>query len=343
MTYEGLCMKVWHALIWSLGALCAPGLSAAQSATTDAIEDARFVTLGGIEQWITIRGKNSQAPVMLWVHGGPTNVQSPFVSVYEPWTEQFTLVQWDQRGAGKTYHKNAGAPEAVSLEQIARDGIELVEYLQKRLSARKIILAGHSWGSLVGVEMVRQRPELFDAFIGAGQVNSWRDTVKWQYEYALAKARAAGDTAVVEELEKSGLPPHDDGIKYFSMRRRFSAYLPKVDSDWIAGEQNLYASEPGVTPDVLKAYAAAGAFSSARLMPVIMGTDLDANTPELSTRLCVIQGELDTFTPTPIARAFYDQVRAPKKYFGIIPGAGHFAAMTHTEEFLKEVAQCLAK
>ena len=193
-------MKTWYGLIVSLCALSVAELSVAQSATPAAIEEARFVTLGGIEQWITIRGKNSQAPVLLWVNGGPTNIQSPFVSVYEPWTEQFTLVQWDQRGAGKTYQKNPGPPEAVSLEQIALDGNELVEYLQKRLAVRKIIVAGHSWGSLVGVEMVKRRPELFDAFIGAGQVNSWRDTVKWQYEYTLRKAREAGDTAVVEEL-----------------------------------------------------------------------------------------------------------------------------------------------
>jgi len=334
-------MKAWHWMVITVCVLAAPHPSVAQS--TVGIEEAGFVTLGGIEQWITIRGKDPKAPVLLWVHGGPTNIQSPFVSVYEPWTEQFTLVQWDQRGAGRTYYKNPGPPEAVSLEQIARDGIELVEHLQKRLSVQKVILAGHSWGSLVGVEMVKQRPALFDAYIGAGQVNSWRDTVKWQYEYALRKAREAGDTAVVQELEKAGLPPHDDRLKYFAMRRRFAAYFPKVDADWIAGEQKLYAAEPGVTPDVLKAYAAAGAFSGSRLLPAIMSTDLNANTTQLSMRVCVIQGELDTFTPTPIARAFYDHVQAPQKYYGLIPGAGHFAAMTHGREFLKEVAQCLAK
>ena len=99
-----------------------------ESAPSLSIEEARFVALGGIDQWITIRGQRSDAPVLLWVHGGPADVQSPLLSVYESWTESFTLVQWDQRGAGKTFGKNAGPPTEVSLDRIAHDGIELVEH-----------------------------------------------------------------------------------------------------------------------------------------------------------------------------------------------------------------------
>lgn len=316
---------------------------AAETIAGEPIAEGRFVKLGGIEQWITIRGANSKAPVLLWVHGGPTNIQSPFVQAYAPWEKRFTLVQWDQRGAGKTYRKNPGPEDQVSLGRIAQDGIELAEYLQKRFSAQKIILAGHSWGTLVGVTMVKQRPELFDAFVAAGLVNSWRDTVKWQYEYTVQKARAAGDVAIVQELESAGPPPHDDTAKYFAMRRRLSAYFPEVDAEWIAGEEKRYAAEPGATAEDLKAYTAAGAFSGPRLMPTIMSTDLASNTRMLGTRLCVIQGNLDTFTPTPIARALYNHIDAPSKQFAEIVGAGHFAAMTHPDEFLRAVAQCLAK
>lgn len=332
---------VWVALTISL--LASSQLHAAPAKTKLPIEEARYVLLGGIDQWITIRGRDPKAPVLLWIHGGPTDIQSPFVSVYEPWTERFTLVQWDQRGAGKTFRKNAGPASDVSLERIAQDGIELVEYLQKQFSVDRIILAGHSWGSLVGVTMLQKRPELFDAFIGAGQVSSWRETVKWQYDYALQKAREAGDATVVQELETAGVPPHDNTQKYFAMRRRLAPYFPKADAQWIEQEQKLYASEPGATADDLKAYAAGGAFSGSKLMPTIMNTDLASTLSSVGTRFCVIQGEQDTFTPTALARSFFDKVQAPKKYFAMIPNAGHFAAMTHTTEFLGEVTQCLTK
>jgi pimeloyl-ACP methyl ester carboxylesterase len=332
---------VWAAVM--IGLFASSQLQAADAEAKLPIEEALYVPLGGIDQWITIRSRNPKAPVLLWIHGGPTDIQSPMVSVYEPWTEGFTLVQWDQRGAGKTFRKNPGPASDVSLERIAQDGVELVEHLQKRLSVQRIILAGHSWGSLVGITMLQKRPELFDAFIGAGQVNSWRETVKWQYDYALQKAREAGDAAVVQELGTAGAPPHDNTGKYFAMRRRLAAYFPKVDVQWIEQEQKLYESEPGATAEDIKAYAAGGAFSASKLMPTIMSTDLASTISTVDTRFCVIQGELDTFTPTALAHAFFDKVQAPKKYFAVIPHAGHFAAMTHTAEFLGDITRCLAK
>jgi proline iminopeptidase len=311
------------------------------AATSLSIEEARFVALGGIDQWITIRGQKSNAPVLLWVHGGPADVQSPLVSVYASWTESFTLVQWDQRGAGKTFGKNAGPPAEVSLDRIAQDGVELVDHLRQHLRVSKIILAGHSWGTIVGMKMIEKRPELFDTFIGAGQVSSWRDTVKWQYDYALRKAREGNDTAVVQELEAAGLPPHTDLAKYFAMRRRLSEYFPNVDKEWLEREPQLYASEPGASPADPKTYSAGGAFSAPHLMPTIVNADLNKDVISLPLRFCVIQGEHDTFTPTDLARTFFEAVRAPTKRFSVIPTAGHFAPMTHPREFLREVTQCL--
>jgi proline iminopeptidase len=305
------------------------------------IDEARFVSLGGIDQWITIRGRKSDASVMLWVHGGPADVQSPLVSVYEPWSQQFTLVQWDQRGAGKTFGKNAGPASEVSLDRIAQDGIELVEHLRQHLRVSKIVLSGHSWGTVVGLRMLQKRPELFEAFIGAGQVSSWRETVRWQYEYALRKARDANDAVIVQELEAAGLPPHDDLPKYFAMRRRLSRYFPSVDKEWLQREQQLYVSEPGASAADLKTYSAGGTFSGPQLMPTIVNTDLYKDVLSIPVRLCIIQGEHDTFTPTDLARIFFDGVHAPVKHFASIKGAGHFAPMTHAGEFLHEVVRCL--
>jgi pimeloyl-ACP methyl ester carboxylesterase len=304
------------------------------------IREEHYVTLGDIDQWITIHGKDRAAPVLLWVHGGPAEIQSPLVPAYEAFTSTYTVVQWDQRGAGRTYQKSPGPAEAVTLERIAADGIELSEHLRKHLSVSRIILVGHSWGSLVAITMARARPDLFELLVGTGQVSSWRDTVRWQYEYALRQARAAGDAAVVQELETMGVPPHDDFKKYSAMRRKLFPYFPKVDMGWLARQDALYKSAPGVTMDDLKAYSAGGGFSMTQLMPTIMAEDLRATIDKLEVPFCVIQGSDDTFTPLEPARAFFDHVEAPRKKLDVIQGAGHFAAMTHTREFLNALESC---
>src|SRR5262245_24656210 len=137
------------------------------------LEEASFLTIGGIEQWVTIRGDDRRAPVLLLVHGGPADVQSPFVSTYAPYEKDFVLVQWDQRGAGRTFAKSGAA--GVALEKIVADGIDLAAQLHKRFPKQKLIVFGHSWGSVVATEMVQQRPELFDVYVGTGQVAAWAD------------------------------------------------------------------------------------------------------------------------------------------------------------------------
>src|SRR6476660_3866759 len=91
------------------------------------IQEERFVTLGGIEQWITIRGANRSNPVLLVVHGGPGDAQSALRSTYAVYEKDFTIVQWDQRGAGRTYGQNPNSPPEPG--RVELDGIELAQYL----------------------------------------------------------------------------------------------------------------------------------------------------------------------------------------------------------------------
>src|SRR5262245_8224322 len=116
----------------------------AQTQDSARIEEARYVSIGGIEQWITIRGDRRDAPILLLLHGGPAEIQSPLISTYEPFERSYVLVQWDQRGAGKTYGKNRGPDSDVSLDRLAQDGIDLSEHLLKHLGQRRLILIGHS-------------------------------------------------------------------------------------------------------------------------------------------------------------------------------------------------------
>ena len=109
---------------------------------TGRIDQTSFVPLGGLEQWISIRGDDRSNPVLLVVHGGPGEAQWPQAEVYKPWEKTFTVVQWDQRGAGHTFGRYGTNTPDVTLDRISKDGMELAEYLCHELGKKKIIVFG---------------------------------------------------------------------------------------------------------------------------------------------------------------------------------------------------------
>src|SRR5689334_4128282 len=165
----------------SLVALCVAGASIRAQERAQRIEEAAFVRIGGIEQWVTIRGDDRRHSVLLLLHGGPGDVQSPFVAAYAPYEKDFVLVQWDQRGAGQTFAKNGVA--GLALERLVTDGIDLAEQLTKRFPRAPLVLFAHSWGTIIATGMAQQRPDLFAAYVATGQVTAWDDLVQFQFDF----------------------------------------------------------------------------------------------------------------------------------------------------------------
>ncbi len=129
--------------------------------TPNGIDEGKFVEIGGIEQWITIRGFDRGNPVLLFLHGGPGDATNPWGHVaLRSWLKDFTVVQWDQRGAGRTFGRSGpSVAPTITIDRMAQDGIELTELLRRTLNVNKVVLVGHSWGSTLGVYMVKARPE----------------------------------------------------------------------------------------------------------------------------------------------------------------------------------------
>lgn len=127
------------------------------------IHEEMYVPIGGIPQWLTIKGEDRSNPVVLFLHGGPGDAWSPFAdSMFAGWDKNFTLVQWDQRGAGRTYSKNGPSiAPTMTVDRMVGDGIEVAEFLTRHLHKKKIILVGGSWGSILGIYMIHARPKLF--------------------------------------------------------------------------------------------------------------------------------------------------------------------------------------
>jgi pimeloyl-ACP methyl ester carboxylesterase len=171
----------------------------------------RYVKIGGIDQWIQIRGEDRDNPVILFVHGSPGGSTIPISSGWQPWEKYFTIVQWEQRGAGRTFRTTGESIAATMiLAQMIRDGVEVAEYLRVHLHKNRIILIGHSWGSFLGIHIVKQRPDLFYAFVGTVQIVG-KQTFEKQFELTVthlkALAQAANNIQALTELKPISVSP----------------------------------------------------------------------------------------------------------------------------------------
>jgi pimeloyl-ACP methyl ester carboxylesterase len=249
--------------------------------------------------------------------------------VYE---KDFTIVQWDQRGAGKTYAKNPNSPP--DPERVELDGLELAQYLCDYLAKKKILLLGHSWGTYLAIGMVQRRPELFAAYIGTGQVGSWRDNVQAQFDFLLARARAANDRKTVEQLEAIGTPDPNNATQYFSWWKMRNPYMAHADAKWFEDLLQLVRSNPDFTEEDMKALGAGMGYSGRTVLKAMLATELPTTANTLKVPFFVIQGREDMATPTSVAVKYFNVVKAPTKKLIIIDHAGHFAFVTHREEFL---------
>ena len=309
----------------------AVGTVAAAATTTswaapEPIDEEGFVRIGGIGQWTGIRGRDRSRPVLLFLHGGPCDAQSPHLSLFAPWEERYVVAQWDQRGCGKTYEKNGNATPDVTFERITHDTIEVARHVLGRLGARKLVLVGHSWGALLGLQVVRMRPELFHAFVGTGQPVSAKAIVDRMVSSAISRANAAGDGAAVAELKRTSEQ------EMMSDQGKFVGLLVKWTEPFIVSDQN-YIHTPSAFPND---------FCGAKLNPSLLTVDARTGGYDLPLPYFVIQGRDDNRTLPTEARAFFDKVHAPMKNYTVIDG-GHFAFVTNASGFLDALANDLKR
>jgi pimeloyl-ACP methyl ester carboxylesterase len=307
-------------------------LTGRASAAAGGIDESGFVRIGGIDQWIAIQGRDARNPAILYLHGGPSEAQSPFLGQFLPWEQDFTVANWDQRGAGKTYGRGGAATPDMTLDRLVDDAIEIAEHLRTRLSQRKVILVGQSWGSFLGVHVIKRRPDLFHAFVGTGQVVSLSATLADRVQSARQQATAAGDQATLKALDDAAAEPLD---------RRLEAEA-KASGKWAMSSPDLpYAkmindfrgskSNPA-TSDAAD-YIAGTRFSGSKLRTVIETMDLRALGLDMPIPFFVIQGRDDHIVGFQPARTYVEDVHASVKAFIPIDG-GHYACFTNADQFV---------
>lgn len=173
------------------------------------IDEQRFVRIGGIEQWISIRGEDTANPVMVEIHGGPGASHSIFGARTRSWEEHFTVVRWDMRGAGKTFGRSGPEGQGeMSFARLYEDALEVTRYARERLGADRVVLVATSLGSVFGLRLARRHPELYSAYVGTDQniLDAGRDTSV--HEALLARLRAAGKDKDATAVAQMSGDPH---------------------------------------------------------------------------------------------------------------------------------------
>jgi len=287
------------------------------------IDEQGFVSIGGIEQWIAIQGSDRANPVILYLHGGPGEAQSPFLDQFKPWLKDFTVMNWDQRGAGKTYERNGENMPDFNLDQLVADTVSISEYALRKLGKKKLILVGQSAGSMLGLLVAKQRPDLFYAYVGTAQMVSVAATRQWQEK--MADATPTHDAAEAKALHLWALQSPPD-VPYIAMMSAFSGpedHPTPAGAKWLAG-YNFEASKVGRKMSKFDALKEAG---------------------DLPLPYILIQGREDRLTPFDLAKDYFDKVRSTGKAFAAIDG-GHFACFTNADQFvaaLREAATPLVR
>ncbi|MDF2652606.1 MAG: proline iminopeptidase [Paenibacillus sp.] len=305
--------------------------------TPNGIVEGRFVPIGGIEQWITIRGEDRHNPVLLFIHGGPASPYSIFSPLLRSWEKHFTIVHWDQRGAGKTFRKNGKEGSGVlTFERLAEDGIEVTNYVLHKLGHSKVILIGSSAGSLIGAMMARRSPSLYYAYVGTDQ--NAPESLQVSYRLTLETLRASGRTKAVELVEQMGPDPTKWIRKDFEQMNQHIVKskhtVPNMIMDLIL--PSMLSSPDHKFRELIDIFKGMH-FSLEHLFDELVAFDFSMIGKRFELPFFVFQGDTDIFTPTVPAKAYFDEIEAPHKEFALIKNAGHLACFARPDQFLEEL------
>jgi proline iminopeptidase len=300
------------------------------------------VALGGHEQGVMIRGVRDDAPVLLWLAGGPGGSDIGAMRLAGERLEQaFVVVTWDQRGSGTSYGALDPA-ETLSFEQAVADTLELTAHLRERFGQGRIYLAGNSWGTLPGVAAVQQRPEWFHAFVGAGQMVSMRATDELFYEDTLADARAQGDEVLASTLVELGPPPYEDFLDYYA--GVFGGEQRWNDYDRVPG--SVATSEmPGTlrVPEydlVTKVRTGAATLDTLGVLYAkVEAVDLRTLAPRLEVPVYLVQGRHEARGRAELADAWFAQLEAPSKHRIVFERSGHRPMFEEPDRFFEVMTE----
>jgi pimeloyl-ACP methyl ester carboxylesterase len=288
----------------------------------DSIAEAGYVRLGGLEQWLMIRGENRANPVLVVLHGGPGFSDTAFFRYHTPQLEQsFTVVYWDQRGAGRSYCSTI-PPGSMTVAQFIADLDELVDLMRSRFGKDKVVMLGHSWGSALGMLYAARFPEKVAVYVGVAQVGDSAASEVASYAQAVAEAERQGNRRVLKMLRAIGPPPHTSKkvfVERTCAQRLHGGLKPKAL--WDTARMVLGAPEASLLE--LRSTIRAFRFSMEAMWPEVSRLNLTEAVPALDVPVVFALGRRDPWIPPETSVAYFELLRAPSKKLVWFDESGH--------------------
>jgi pimeloyl-ACP methyl ester carboxylesterase len=330
-------LAIGAALVLGVRARTPPFRDADDNELAGSIAVLEKVELGGLEQWILIRGADRANPILLWLHGGPGGAQMPFAHRLDGELERhFVVVHWDQRGAGKSNH--GGFDEAtMRLDRYLADALELIAHLRERSGRQRIVLLGHSWGTRLGMELVAMRPEHIAAYIGVSQVvDHERATAiahAWLRE-TIDSARAPADWQTLGQIE---IP----AVRHSEFRRLNSLtndYGGSLDVSITALARIAIGAPEYTLPDYFRLLRGMNRGGGPMHEGGVMERfDLIESIPRVAVPVFFFAGRNDYNTPLALVREYYQRLEAPHRELVVFEQSAHLPFLSEPEKFTREV------
>lgn len=316
--------------------------------TPNGISEIKYLEINNSKQYVLIRGKDINNPVLLFLHGGPGASSTALFRKYNSELENhFTVIYWDQRNTAKSFNKKT-SKEEIRVSNYINDVEYLTVYLKDLFNVEQIFLLGHSWGARLGLYAVQKHPENYMAYVGVGQELASFEGERLSYEYTLNKAKELNNFKALRELDESGPPQSGDYTKMYTngfwglvkqkewlLKLGGERYARKGYSDWIF--YTLISREYTVF-DLFR-YFKSSAFCAGNMIydPDFNHINFFTQIPEVKIPVFFISGSYDYNTPWVLVEKYTNELKAPRKEFIKFENSGHSPIFEEPERFNEEI------
>jgi len=289
-----------------------------------AVASLEEIDLQGVKQTILIRGQDRAKPILLFLHGGPGMPMMFLAHEFQRDMERdFLIVHWDRRGAGKSF--DAGIDYKPTVRETLDDLYALTEYLDQRFDPVRFYLVGHSWGSYLGMLAAHERPELFTAYIGTGQMAAGSEDIDAQRRtFFQQEAKAREDTEMLKRLDSGDEITEDDLFQYGAELRGATSFWPILKIGLRAPEYQLN--------DILNVPKGSQRLNREMDYDVISGS-LEAELTKFQIPIFFLLGRHDWNEPSTLAALYLEEIEAPQKAVYWFEDSAHFPFLEQTDKF----------
>jgi pimeloyl-ACP methyl ester carboxylesterase len=320
--------------------------------TPNSISSLEEITLGGLKQWIFIRGADQNNPVLLFLHGGPG---APLMGMsssrkYDAeMIKHFTVVHWDQRGAGKSFYSDIPV-DSMTLDRFVEDCNELIDYLRNRFHTQKVFIVAHSGGTIIGIKTAYKYPEKIHAYVGVAQVINEYEQHEVSYDFLVEEAEISGDVDRLNAIKAIGPPPYESPKKFLEMEghvvhyggfmrdKRARAKIVTLAISFLTSPE--YSLSEGIRTFRNRGFD----FTINAMWEELKNVDLTREIQSIDVPIYFFEGKYDVTTPTVIVEKFYDSLDAEKgKNLFIFENSGHLPMIEEKEKYQDQLINVVLK